>query len=400
MSHVSQNIQIPEPEPVDRDFEVWTLSVVSEWVDDFFQLVHAADSSSPEVAYALVSAWLRLWRTSPALIEKVTDVPLPETRHIDCDYWSMLLGAETFRHHEALLRRRFPQLVQLALQVARSKDWLVELLELAHAIVRDEQKAALLALGLFDDLDRTFLLGAAAEWALGAVPYNFAEQLRLAEQFLRSDSRAFVSVTEFAVACFRSVDFLQPVHAAIPKSVTWASVLIEELDRSYRFVAGEQPNVRQMIRAAWTPARSTYRQMRLRLSEFLERHRCEQGTSAPIALAAASYETQTVPLALRWVSPDRRELAIIDLPPQVPARLRLERLPLRFHKAVTVGSLPIPGPPVTDLQGTKARLCDIEAIIDEQGLQLFRQPRYATLYRQKRRWTWFFRPLLVKNGGV
>ncbi len=360
------------------DIDAVVFSLVAEWIDNFFELVHAADTSDPQLACDLVAAWMRLWRTKPSLIKAVTQVDFTAAPQMDSDYWSVLLGVEDHRQYELMLRRRICELVELALSVPKPLAWIAELDELAETVVEDGQQETQWAVELLDDYDTACLVCAASEWATGGLPPELRRQMQLAGRALVGESETFVIVPEFVLAVAHTVDYGRPLPSALKRSGEWSVIVLEQLVRLHKFIRGDESLPRAQLQAAevlWHAEVSTW--LARYLAKFLQfpSQRTIAQTSVLLAAAPAGAELLTLNQLLRWVSPDGSAMAIVDLPTVSADQMGFEWFPVRFCEAILVGGQPIPGPPLTGLHSVRVQFCGIQTAVDREGKAAFPSER-------------------------
>ncbi|GIW92473.1 MAG: hypothetical protein KatS3mg110_0514 [Pirellulaceae bacterium] len=351
-----------------------SLSLVEEWVDDFFELAHAADTSHPPLAYDLLSAWYRLWRVKPALVEAVTGIAVPVNRKVDSDFWSVVLKAYDYHRDEQLLRSRLPDLVRMALDVPKPLAWIGELYEFADAVVEQGEEPTEWARDLLEDLDTACLLCAAAEWLSQSIPESLRQQMRLARRALRRQADAFLIIPDFVLSFVKTIDFDHPVHPLLASSADWSVILLEEIVRFRRFAEGDQP----ISKEAFETVRHLVKAQRERLAvaaltAWLVWQMSLPRAGAMVSLAASTHApSEAINMnRCRWISPDGQYVALVDLPSQTSIETRMDRLAIRFHRIIAAVGEPVPGSPATELERTMVRFCGLESVVNSEAIANF-----------------------------
>lgn len=362
-----KNWRIEEPRirelvsAVSHEREVSALPLVAEWIDAFFELVHAANTEEPQIAYDLIAAWARLWRASPALLSTAGGVAIPDDRRIDEHRWSELFKADRYREDEEVLRKRLPHLADLALSVPDPLGWIQELRCFANEVAETGRPdLASWAIDLIEDLDNAELVHWAARRYLGDGK-RIAElgiDLEAARVALFEHAGAFVVAQDFTVAFAEAIDYAPPDESLL-ESAWKVTVLLEEVVRYRRFVESEVESEASSLAAIELAWGVIYEHIALALKVI-----CGELTRGrQHALAAqAGRAAESLPIAeLRWVSPTGQFMAAVALPPQLVELP--STLPVRIHRVLRVQGRPFPGPPATELAGMRVRLAGLEAII-------------------------------------
>lgn len=346
--------------------------IVAEWVDSFFHSVRNAGTTHPPLAYDVVTAWFRLWRTKPGLIEETTGQDVPEHRQIESGFWSGWPPSASTLEHEKTLRKRLPELVEIAQRVPQPLAWINRLTAYVETCVDEGKTVQTEAVELLEELDNASLFHAAATFAFGEPPSQLERELQVARRALSKEAYAFINVGDFVRAWIKTVDFQNPAAPSLAASAEWCVPLLEELARYQQFVRGEEPVPDELTETASSLLHAWRTDQRAMLISFIQRLAKEDEALPSVALAAAPATSGEVVghTELRWVSPDRRSVAVVDLPPVVAEDERLERLPLRFHRVAVPGRLEI-GAEEKSLAGTRVRLCGSETTIDQEARASF-----------------------------
>ncbi len=343
------------------------LPLAAEWIDSFFELVHASDTDDPQIAYDLIAAWARLWRADPGVLSTAADVHIPDERSIGASLWSELFGAGRYRDYEERLLRRLPELADLAIRVPDPLAWVDELEEFSESVFEgaDIEKTGW-AIDLIEDLDGAELVYWAARRYLGETEATrqVGLGLRAAYAALYGHRESFIVCPDFLVAFARAVDY-EPPDASLRESLVKIPMLLEELADYRRFVRGEDVSEDAVRASAVIAAGAAYGTVRVGLMSMVRILRMVQSPAAALA-ADVPVQGQPNPLVLvRWVSPDKRYVAQVDLPPDI--REPRSTFPVSLHRALQVGDRVVPGPEATELAGRRMRFAGIEAVVDPSG---------------------------------
>ncbi len=356
-------------EPVDP------LPLVAEWADWFFELLPAADTSDPQVAYELLAAWARLRRTRDEYIAAAFGTSVPKHGF---EWFSDAAKEAGLRRCEETMHERLGELATMALDVMRPTGWLREWQEWHEQAVEQGEADAHWAMTLLDDLDDAELVLAVARSAPGGGGRELAaveQPLELARHALTESSDLFLPLERYVRAVVEASD---PNRDELVGTLGKFVPLLEEVVRCERFLSGPPPPppAHLLVGSPLWEQRVVVQ----RLQELVAAYQAaaEQARSRPpegVALAAAPAGTPQVMEGVKWASPDRQYVAIVQwrddlarLGRGLPLELRRVALAIALDSSPVAEELVTPGDPAPELVGMPVRLAEVEAYVGEQGV--------------------------------
>jgi len=347
------------------------IPMVAEWLDQFFELLHLADTRSPQEAYDLVASWARLWRIPEELIQAVTDRRVGKL-DVEKDLWTEVLEVPSpqDREHEQQLRQRLPELAQMAIQVPRPLEWIEELDEFDQ---RSEEGLApeadtAWAVDLLEDLDTAELVWWVASRFGGEKAAQLVRKkkrtLGIARAALEDRSYLFVPARQWIVAFAQATQELRaPGFEITLKKIPPLLEMILDFEGGLEPAKSHIEAAKRLVAIA--APQFLYVDSWRSLLRF--QVKAAEQRAATVALAAAgAAESWTVDVKhFSWISPDEKWLARVDLPPQLDASSVPERLPLAVQSAEKVGKGYLPISDLVPQEKWQVRLCGVEGTLDD-----------------------------------
>ncbi len=343
---------LPDLSLVPDEFEL-----ADRWIQAYLEQLHLAGTQRPAEAAGLVSAWSALWRIDPVLIRAVRAVNGPWQLVPERDLWCEILGISRYRADERLFRERLPALAEVACHALHPERWAEEVGRLAECVGEHEESLSREEqIELLVRLDTMELIGwAAARWASpGRQVADVLQALEHARLQLGRCAWLFRDAEPWLRSFARAVRY-KAVDAGLRTTLAKLHVLLDAaaLARSAHQAEGEQ-------QLTWSPVPQVVARAVDVLLSLAEQIACYHSPRRVILHAATAASWTLATADVRWISPDGRYVALLELPPDLPTDALPDRLPVRFRRTVRGISRPVPAEPATELAGAHVKFLAAE----------------------------------------